>query len=72
MPTPETSGLLSTKEAAAYCRVSDSYFYQRDIPGKALPPYIRIGKKVFFRKADLDTWLESLVVRPEPPVGDNA
>lgn len=29
--------------------------------GKAGPPYIRVGKVVYYRPADLNSWLESAV-----------
>ena len=52
----EASGLMTVKEAAAYCRLSASYFYERD-RAKTFPEYIQIGRQLFFRQAALDRWL---------------
>lgn len=29
-------------------------------------PHARIGKKLIFRKADIDAWIEARVVKPRP------
>ena len=29
-------------------------------------PHARIGKKLIFRKADVDAWIEARVVKPRP------
>ncbi len=53
--------LLTRQEAMDYLRISkrtlDNLMRKRDIP------FIKIGKKVLFRKADIDAWLESKVVK---------
>lgn len=33
-------------------------------PSKA-PPYIRLGRKIFYRRSDLRNWLAAQVVRPQ-------
>ena len=52
----EASGLMTVKEAAAYCRLSPSYFYERE-RAASFPEFIHIGKQLFFRKEALDRWL---------------
>lgn len=59
--------VFNEQEAAPYCGVSVSYLRQSrtrhsDIEG---PPYLKIGRAVRYRQADLDAWLESHLVRPE-------
>ena len=57
----EASGLMTVKEAAAYCRLSPSYFYERD-RATSFPEFIHIGKQLFFRREALDRWLATNTV----------
>ena len=54
----EASGLMTVKEAAAYCRLSPSYFYERN-RAKTFPEFVHIGRQLFFRQKALDQWLAS-------------
>jgi excisionase family DNA binding protein len=29
-------------------------------------PHVRIGKKILFRQADIDAWIEARVINPRP------
>ena len=53
--------LLTRKEAMEYLRISrgtlDRMMRRRDLP------FIKMGKKVLFRKADIDRFLESKIVK---------
>ena len=54
---------LNEKEAAAYINMTTS-FLQRDrchgVTGNRTPgpPFYRIGRRIFYKISDLDTWLE--------------
>jgi excisionase family DNA binding protein len=49
---------LTTPEAAAYLRVSKSYFDKLRVYGGG-PEFIRLGKrKILYRKSDLDLWAD--------------
>lgn len=47
--------LLTTKEVAAYLRVSKSYLDKLRVYGGG-PKFLRFGRKILYRKADLDFW----------------
>ena len=47
--------LMSTAEAAAYLRVSKSYLDKRRVYGGG-PKFLRFGKRILYRKSDLDAW----------------
>jgi predicted DNA-binding transcriptional regulator AlpA len=55
------SQLLTSKEAATYCRVSLSWLAHRRIEGGG-PAFIKIGGKVHYRLSDLDNWIAQHVV----------
>lgn len=57
----EKPKLLNVNETAEYLRVSKSYVYNRSAPNAPKPfPFkpLRIGRKVLFRVADLDAFIE--------------
>lgn len=54
--------LFTVKTLAKYLGVSDQWVYER-VQLKQIP-YIKVGKHVRFKKADIDRWLESLKVPP--------
>ena len=54
--------LFTVKTLAKYLEVSDQWVYER-VHLKEIP-YIKVGKHVRFKKADIDRWLESLKVPP--------
>jgi predicted DNA-binding transcriptional regulator AlpA len=48
---------LSNNEAAEYIGFSPSWMRQSRMPGKAGPPYHRIGRSIRYSRGDLDQWL---------------
>ena len=50
--------LLSTPEAADYLGVSVSFLNKLRITGGG-PSYVKLGRRVLYPKADLDSWLEA-------------
>lgn len=60
--------LLTSKEAANYIGVAESYLRQVRMTGQiggriAPPPHIEIGRSIRYDKADLDAWIDSLPKR---------
>ena len=56
------SDLLDTESAATYLGVKDSTLENWRSTKRYLLPYIKVGRKVKYRKADLDAWLASRTV----------
>lgn len=54
--------ILTTKEAAAYCKLSQPTLERGRLTGDG-PPFLKIGKAVRYRASDLDLWLASRLVR---------
>ena len=54
--------LLTTEEAAAHVGVSPRTLERYRVTG-AGPRFLKVGRKVLYRLADLDAWLESRVRR---------
>jgi hypothetical protein len=52
------SGLLRPKPAAQYCQSTESTFAKLRLTGRG-SPYIKMGGKIFYDRADLDSWLAS-------------
>jgi len=57
-----SSEYLKTPEAAAYTRMSVPVLERKRLLGDG-PPYAKIGKSVIYRRADLDAWIASRLVR---------
>ena len=55
-----TSPLLTRAEAAAFCRCSVDAFDEHVRPHL---PELRVGRRVLFRRADVEEWLQG----PTPP-----
>ena len=53
----ETEDLLTTEEAARYLRLSPRTLERYRMTGEG-PEYLKVGGRVFYRKAALDEWLE--------------
>lgn len=53
---PHWPRLLSTKQAAAYCGLSDEAFRQHI----TIDP-IRLGRRVLYDRTKVDTWVDGLV-----------
>ena len=51
--------LLDEREAAAYLDVSDGTLPVWRSTGRYNLPFIKVGRKVRYRRADLDSWLAS-------------
>jgi len=52
---------MTTAEVACYTRLSEEtlrYFRQRDEG----PRFAKLGRRVFYRRQDVDAWIESSVV----------
>ena len=49
---------LTTKEAAAYLGMALSYLYKMTAK-KSIPFYTPTGKKIYFKKSELDDWMNS-------------
>ncbi|WP_442869326.1 helix-turn-helix transcriptional regulator [Bradyrhizobium sp. CCBAU 45321] len=49
---------LTTKEAAAHIKSSTSTLSKRRLTGDG-PAFVRIGRAVRYRQADLDAWMEA-------------
>jgi predicted DNA-binding transcriptional regulator AlpA len=52
------SPLLTTEEAAAYCHISRRGFYRHVLD---VPP-VRIGGRFFYKRKDLDRWIDAQTV----------
>lgn len=53
-----TTEIITTKEAADYVRLGKPTLERFRISGNG-PAYVKLGGAVRYRKADLDSWLES-------------
>lgn len=49
---------LTTKEAATYLGMALSYLYKMT-SRKSIPFYTPTGKKIYFKKSELDEWMNS-------------
>lgn len=58
--------LLTTAEAACYLRVSFRLLEQRRSKREG-PPFIKQGKRVFYKRSDLDAYLDQCRVEVEVP-----
>lgn len=50
------SDLLTTDEACRYLRLSRPTLERRRLNGEE-PAFIRLGRRIYYRLADLDSWL---------------
>ena len=57
-----TTDYLKTPEAAKVSRLSVPTLERLRLKGDG-PPFIKAGKSVIYRRADLDAWLASRLVR---------
>lgn len=55
----ENPELFSTDQAAAYLAVAPTTLEVWRCTQRYAIPYLKIGRKVRYRKADLDDWLEA-------------
>lgn len=54
--------ILDTAEAAEYTRLSKPTLERLRLTGEG-PPYVKLKKSVRYRRADLDEWLASRLIR---------
>lgn len=50
---------LTTKQAAEYLGFAESTLENWRNTGTVSVPYLKVSNRVWYRKADLDAWLES-------------
>lgn len=55
---PKKLDLLTTGQVAEYTHMSASFFDKRR-SNKKSPAYLKIGARVFYRRAVIDEWLEA-------------
>jgi hypothetical protein len=60
--------LLNTQEAAAYVRRSSSSLAKARVEGSGIR-YYKVGRRVYYDKADLDVWLSSRIRRSTSDMG---
>lgn len=53
--------LLDTVEAAGYLRVSRQFLEKARVLSSDGPPYVKIGRRVFYRRNDLDAYIDAQV-----------
>lgn len=61
-----TSDLLNTPEAAKALRLGTATLQRWRKSGKG-PPYIEMGRKVYYRSGDLERWVEAQQRQPHHP-----
>lgn len=62
--------ILSLIEAAKFLKASKSFIYKMTSQ-KLIPHYIPSGKKIFFKKSDLENWLLNNRIPPSSEVEAN-
>jgi len=60
-----TSELLTTPEVAAMLRMSPEALAQARHERRASPPYVRVGRRILYRRADVDHWLAAHRIEPQ-------
>ena len=57
---PITSDLLDETKAAQYCHLSKKTLQAwRSAKHENQPPFVKLGRRVFYRPSDLDAWITS-------------
>lgn len=64
MDEQQSAKLLSIEEAMAYLKLSKSTLARRRL-AQLHPKYIKIGNRIFYRKIDLDDFLNASIVTGE-------
>lgn len=59
--------LLNTAEAAEVLRIAAITLHRWRNSGKG-PPYVEMGRKVYYRRTDLDRWVEEQQRQPQARV----
>lgn len=61
---PSAGDYMKTAEAAAYIRVAESTMRYWRLT-RTGPPYAHIGRRVVYRRADVDSWVESQIAEAD-------
>ena len=61
--------LFDDKQAAAYIDIPPSALKKARCEGRFDLPYLKIGRRVKYRRADLDAFLDRCVIRPGEAAG---
>lgn len=61
----QNNSQLSTTDAASYLGITTGTLNVWRCTKRHLIPYIKVGRLVKYRKADLDNWLESRTITAE-------
>ena len=56
--TIDSDGLLDQKQVARIIRMSTKFLEARRVRGGGIP-YVKIGRLVRYRRADIEQWIES-------------
>ena len=62
MDEQRPNDLLTTEEAAEYLHLSPRTLERYRVTGEG-PKYLKVGRRVFYRRGDLDRWLDSCIRR---------
>ena len=60
---------MTRRQAASYLGVSIQFLEADVVSKRHCFPYFKIGRKVFYRRRDLDQWLAKCAVNPAPSNG---
>jgi hypothetical protein len=60
--------LLTQREAASVLRLSERTLERSRVSGFG-PPFCKLGRRVFYRAADLDHWIATHIVRSTSAAG---
>lgn len=63
---PPRKGLLTLAEAADYLCMTHGALYAAT--SRRQIPFVKFGRRLRFRKEDLDAFIEANLVKPEPPI----
>jgi len=63
MPEP----LLTTDDLAQRVRQTPAALRQRRYRGDSMPPAVRIGRRLLYRPADVEAWIDAHTERDETP-----
>jgi excisionase family DNA binding protein len=61
--------LLTQAETANYLRLSERTLERWRVNGSSGPAFVKLGRRVLYRKSDLDEWIASRVVHSTSEAG---
>lgn len=56
--------LLTPKEAAKFLRTTTASLATARCLRRGSPPFVKVGKRVLYRRADVERWIEACLVNP--------